>query len=237
VFNSRLEIKKAYEEKPRGKPEEYDNVEESLSRHFRIRYIVNLTTEKDIILDLGSGQGYVGKCLEKELNTYIALDISSKALKTGKKLLPRQHFILTDITQLPIKDEIADLVICSEVLEHIPKYDKLLNMIYKSLKKNGCTIITTPNYYNPDIFLRLILKGKSTKQIYNRPIPYKIIINKLRKKNFNIELLDFFYYHLSNLLPLFPIINRKIHLIMLKTSNLFHIPTGLYMILKARKLG
>jgi 2-polyprenyl-3-methyl-5-hydroxy-6-metoxy-1,4-benzoquinol methylase len=47
---------------------------------------------------------------------------------------------------LPLKDNSQDLVICSEVLEHVPNYEAVVAECYRALKPGGVLLISVPTY-------------------------------------------------------------------------------------------
>ncbi len=47
-------------------------------------------------------------------------------------------------TALPFKDETFDVVLCTEVMEHVPEPQIMLDEIYRVLKPEGTLILTTP---------------------------------------------------------------------------------------------
>lgn len=49
-----------------------------------------------------------------------------------------------DITDIPLGDQVADVVLCSEVLEHVPEPAKALSELHRILKPGGHLILTTP---------------------------------------------------------------------------------------------
>jgi ubiquinone/menaquinone biosynthesis C-methylase UbiE len=89
-------------------------------------------------LDLGCG---FGELLDK--NT-IGIDIAKSRLKLIKKMRKRK-LVQADVSCLPFKDSSFNLVICSEILEHLVDYDKSLDEVYRVLKKRGKLIVVVPN--------------------------------------------------------------------------------------------
>lgn len=49
-----------------------------------------------------------------------------------------------DITDIPYKDHMFDLIICNHVLEHIPNEVKALSELYRVLKIDGTAFLTVP---------------------------------------------------------------------------------------------
>lgn len=51
-----------------------------------------------------------------------------------------------DLTRLPFKDEVFDVVICSEVLEHIPDSRAAVSELVRVLKRGKCLVVSVPRY-------------------------------------------------------------------------------------------
>lgn len=52
--------------------------------------------------------------------------------------------IRADCQHLPFRDRCADLVICTEVLEHVPDFTAALNEIARVLRPGGALVLTMP---------------------------------------------------------------------------------------------
>jgi SAM-dependent methyltransferase len=57
------------------------------------------------------------------------------------------NLVTSDITKLPFADESFDIVICSEVMEHIPDDDRAASEILRVLKKNGTLAVSVPRMW------------------------------------------------------------------------------------------
>jgi SAM-dependent methyltransferase len=114
------------------------------SRHLR-RIIKKMIRPLDFksVLDVGCGQGSFLKELQTEFPDIRAhgIDISRTAVELARKRMPDGQFYVVDITETFL-DDICDLVVCSEVLEHIP--DDLLAL--QNLKKmtGKYLLVSTP---------------------------------------------------------------------------------------------
>ena len=53
--------------------------------------------------------------------------------------------ILCDICNIPVEDSTFDLIICFEVIEHLPEPLKAIKELSRLLKKDGQLVITAPN--------------------------------------------------------------------------------------------
>lgn len=106
------------------------------------------TTEKFNILDLGCGRGWLTFLLSKYGNI-VGIEPVKPVLKYAKKMFPHIKFICGTTKDL-IKDNTSfnkyDLIVSSEVIEHIPDNEKeqFIEDINKLLKEKGFLIITTP---------------------------------------------------------------------------------------------
>ncbi len=92
------------------------------------------------VLDLGCGDGAISNCLVSDGFDVTGVDISTEALK---------HFkgkgVVASLDKLPFSDYSFDLVICAEVLEHLPEetYERAVKEIERVARQY--VIISTPN--------------------------------------------------------------------------------------------
>lgn len=100
------------------------------------------------ILEIGCEQGNLLDYLIKKFpaNNYYGSDISSEALKNAKiKLDNNITLIQNDITKnINLELPKLDVLICTEVLEHIPDYKTSIKNISKLVDKDTLVIITVP---------------------------------------------------------------------------------------------
>ena len=89
------------------------------------------------IIDVGCGEGFTLERLRKEkvAKSLFGVDGSSIAIKLGKKLFPKLILKVQNIYDLPIKDNSFDLVVCTEVLEHLKEPNKALKELVRVSKK------------------------------------------------------------------------------------------------------
>ncbi len=100
------------------------------------------------ILDAGAGElRFKPFCSHLE---YVAQDFGeydgsgdSKGLQTGKWDNSRLD-IVSDITEIPVSDSSFDVILCSEVFEHIPDAVAALKEFSRILKPGGKLILTSP---------------------------------------------------------------------------------------------
>ena len=92
------------------------------------------------ILDDGGGCGYLFNFLsEKERKNYVNLDVSIYLLKMSKG-----HRVRGIAENLPFKEESFQLVVSSEVLEHVNNKVKSIKEMHRVLKNSKSLILDTP---------------------------------------------------------------------------------------------
>jgi ubiquinone/menaquinone biosynthesis C-methylase UbiE len=131
--------------------------------------ILQVTKNKDTfsLLDVGCAEGWL---LDKINNLnlhafYVGVDVSSANINKAK-LKKNGNWVLCDAENLPFKNDAFQIVICSEVLEHVLHPQKCLNEIQRVVQYY--VILTTPVVGSP-ILLDMLrynnLALKNSKQI------------------------------------------------------------------------
>tara|TARA_B100001971_G_C18099780_1_gene488182 strand:- start:137 stop:736 length:600 start_codon:yes stop_codon:yes gene_type:complete len=144
----------------------------------RLLKIINLIPKKKKlkILDAGCGEGHLLKMINhnQKKHSLYGVDITPIAVKSAKLRLPLATISNECLDSLSFSSNYFDIVICTEVIEHIPDYHKALNELQRVLKKDGLLIISFPN--EPIcILLRLLFFRKPfIKDHYNWFSPRKI---------------------------------------------------------------
>lgn len=97
------------------------------------------------VLDVGCGEGFTLDRLQKERigKSYEGLEYSEEAIGLGKELYPKLHIRQGDIYQLPYENNSFDLVICTEVLEHLENPRKALKELVRV--SNRFVLLSVPN--------------------------------------------------------------------------------------------
>jgi len=117
--------------------------------------IKGLKIEKKIdILEVGCGRGW----LCNELSVYgktVGIEPVAPVIKYAKKMFPALEFYAelpgSFIEKFPNKK--FDLIVSTEVLEHVKEKDLFMKQIQTALKPNGVIIITTPRMEIYDDFV------------------------------------------------------------------------------------
>ncbi|HLC67808.1 MAG TPA: methyltransferase domain-containing protein [archaeon] len=109
------------------------------------------------ILEVGCGTGDICKDLTKD-NEVHGIDLSSKSLKAAKSrgVITKMYNIENG---LPYKSAHFDILICSELVEHLFDPEHVIKEANRVLKKGGLLLLSTPNFYSTINRLK-ILKGR-----------------------------------------------------------------------------
>lgn len=139
-----IELKRFYDQEALRKIDE-DTL--SLMKYRFATMIAMIKGKQLTILDIGAGDGDVVFSLASQGHTCIAMDISDVRLKKyeekAKKLNVKQ--IIGNVEErIPLDDATVDVVLCGEVIEHVPNNDSALREISRVLKKGGQFIISVP---------------------------------------------------------------------------------------------
>jgi SAM-dependent methyltransferase len=118
-----------------------------------VREVVHsIPSRSAAVADLGCGSGVIltEVLMMKPLWSGAGLDISLEAvnyagrLAAHKGVAARADFRVGDVTRLPYEDESLDLVIASEIIEHMPDPEGVVEEITRVLKPGGRLILTMP---------------------------------------------------------------------------------------------
>jgi ubiquinone/menaquinone biosynthesis C-methylase UbiE len=110
--------------------------------------LVQKASSRAMILDIGCGAGaYTYEYTIKNPNSdIIALDIKRNKINFVNKLLPANGSgIVANCLQLPFKGNVFDIIICTEVVEHLEKDNQAIKEISRALKQGGGLILSVPN--------------------------------------------------------------------------------------------
>jgi len=103
-------------------------------------------------LDVGCGLGYFSKKAIRKGARVTGLDVGERIIKRARKLMPAGRFLVGDAKSLPFNDNTFDIVLCTEVIEHVENPHKALNELFRVTKKGGYVVLTTQNKVFKPVF-------------------------------------------------------------------------------------
>jgi ubiquinone/menaquinone biosynthesis C-methylase UbiE len=95
-------------------------------------------------LDVGGGEGYVSGLIQRVFGVEpITTDLSSEACRRAREIFG-VHSVSADGSRLPFPDRSFDLVLCSEVIEHLPQPAFTISELVRVARK--FVIVTTSEF-------------------------------------------------------------------------------------------
>jgi len=125
------------------------------SRFNRVLKLIGDVKNKKI-LDAGCGEGYFLSVINS--NKKIGVELSEKRISQALKLYPDLKIKIADITHLPFEDNIFDVIVCSEVLEHVSGYEQAIKEFKRCIKPDGHVVLSFPNEFTVSIGRLLLLR-------------------------------------------------------------------------------
>ena len=128
-----------------------------------------------VIVDIGCGDGAATGLIRELGHTVVGVDWSMMALRAAQRhdlLLVRGAL---DAPGLPLGTGSVDVVIFSEVIEHLVDTDSALDEIHRVLRPGGRVLVSTPNlaaWYNRGLLalgIQPIFSEVSLRDVYGRP--------------------------------------------------------------------
>ena len=211
---------------------------QSAWHNIKFRYVRNEINQRNSHLDIGCGPGTFLSLL-KNKKCY-GMDIAKKQIKYAKKKYSCRSkiFQIMSKNKIPLRSNSLDSISLIEIIEHLNDKDTKLLILeaYRTLKKGGELIITTPNYLSAWPILELILNNFAKVSYEDQHInKYNIFKIKriIDKKRFRVKSLKTFML----ISPFFAFISFKLSLNMTIIDNfLTKIFPGNLLFLKLKKL-
>ena len=108
------------------------------------------------ILELGSGGGFLGAELHRSGFTNVTLtDFTATTLASISEHAPNARLVGADGSQLPFRNGSFDIVVSSDVIEHIPEVERHISEVARVLIPGGRYLLKTPNRPVAELFYRL----------------------------------------------------------------------------------
>lgn len=118
------------------------------------RFFDNVNLGKHaVVLDIGTGSGYMAVEIAKRGTIVIASDLTvaqlhklAKVIKL-RKLENKLFLVCCSAESLPFKENVSDVVIENAILEHLPKEKEAIDEIWRVCKKGASVMISVPLTY------------------------------------------------------------------------------------------
>lgn len=139
--------------------------------------ILNEVSLQKLTLDVGCGKAWLAKKLCQDRNkNVISMDVSkTNPMRAIKNIPLDNHFaVVADVYNLPFESNTFDLIVASEIIEHVPDPKVFIDKLINVLKSKGKLVISTP--YNEKIEYSLCVHC-------NKPTPRNAHIHSFSEKN------------------------------------------------------
>lgn len=147
------------------------------------------------ILDIGCGSGrHTAAAYDLNKGLVVGADTNHGDLEQAKSKMnwheafqrhEKSQWSLTsaDITNLPLKDQSIDLVICSEVLEHIPDHGRAIAECIRVLKPGKHLVVSVPRRWPEAICWLLSHQYRNTKGGHIRIYHARKLIDRIQSQS------------------------------------------------------
>jgi len=130
-----------------GERLETSDLSQNTSEHLHRYTIAKKFVKGKTVLDIASGEGYGSNLLSQDAIQVIGVDIDPDAVERANLKYSKINlkFKQGDAALIPCENEIFDVVVSFETLEHHDKHEEMMLEIKRVLKPEGIFIISTPN--------------------------------------------------------------------------------------------
>ncbi len=106
---------------------------------------------QNTVVDIGCGNGRLYQLLAEKQVTYIGIDQSEQLLKIAREKFPAGRFLLREMTNTLLPENIADVVFCVAAFHHLSTESsriKTLQEMKRIVKPGGAIVMLNWNLYN-----------------------------------------------------------------------------------------
>lgn len=137
-------------EKEYYKHTNYKKIEEFKRLDFIVKQVKANAPQGGKLLDIGCGNGNLALVLGSLGYQVRGIDVDATSIETAKQrnTFDNVSFDVADANEFTESDE-YDLIVCTEVLEHLEKPKQLVESSYRILKPGGTMVVTVPNGKGP----------------------------------------------------------------------------------------
>lgn len=151
-----------------AKFENANPVQRGLLSRFQRAFLAQLrSVQPQSVLEAGAGEGFLLSAIQKAFPVIplLGVEVSGTALAEGKRLFPSLPLERGDIYHLVQKEKSWDVVVCSEVLEHLTDPSAALGELQRVARRY--ILLSVPN--EPWFRLGNFARGRHLRRLGNTP--------------------------------------------------------------------
>ena len=161
----------------------------NIRKELLLQEILQHASKEKSLIDLGCAEGIFLQRLKGEFKKLYGIDISNERLERLHQRNAEVTTFCLDLNQDPIdiRDSSIDIILATEILEHIYNYPHVFREMFRILKKGGRIIGTIPN---KDSLLYVLRKYFLKKNVtsWNHPHMWNLKSFKRTAAAFNLKI-------------------------------------------------
>ncbi len=163
-----------------------------------------------MLLNVGGSTGIIDNYLSDHFRRVVSVDIDLPAIRHAQEAYNRKKvaFHVADAMKLPFLSDSFDVVICSQVYEHVPDAKKMFDEIWRVLKPGGVCYFAASNrlrlnepHYNlpllsvlprPLAHVYIRIAGKAD-HYYEKHLSYwglKSLVRKFQRRDYTAQIVE-----------------------------------------------
>lgn len=156
------------------------------------------------VLDIGCGGGLLSEALHEDGASVCGVDVSGASIREAQRHARCRElaidYRIADAAALPFPNASFDIIVASEVLEHVADVDTMLDEVARVLKPGGIFLFDTPNRTWISRFLLICIGEYLLKRIPKgthdgrRFIRHEELKQKLRDRDIATQNIQGFFY-------------------------------------------
>lgn len=119
----------------------------------------NIPIHGKSFLEVGCGLGYFSQMASKKGAQVTGIDIGEQLVEKCRLKIKKGTFLAASANDLPFQDHSFDILLSTEVIEHVVYQEKAINEIIRVTKPGGYIVLTTPNRLFKPVFDLLSITG------------------------------------------------------------------------------
>lgn len=170
--------------------------------------IVDLIEAGKVCLDVGCASGYIARELKRKKCKVYGVEINPELVRKAQKYCVEVLNVDVERVRLPFKPNQFDVIILSDILEHLVRPDLVLSRLRRYIKPGGYVIASIPNIARIEVRLNLLFgsleyqKSGILSKSHLRFFTLKSAKNLFKIAGYQIERID--YTGLGSIIRVFP---------------------------------